>query len=144
MIGLGLGLVAFTVVCGRTVGFSLAGIIDDFGRTNPVAQGLLDIAWGENEKTMIRALLVLNAFNLEAIDTDIIGAVYGRKYLLGTAIARPLLAKRQGLAFERATTVVCAHSPRRSTRTSRSASSWAWWGRCGTRTWRAARPRRGP
>jgi len=31
-----------------------------------------------DEKTMIRALLVLNAFNLEAIDTDIIGAVYGR------------------------------------------------------------------
>jgi len=31
-----------------------------------------------DEKMMVRALLVLNAFNLEAIDTDIIGAVYGR------------------------------------------------------------------
>jgi|GEM_PF-1425936 len=31
-----------------------------------------------DEKMMIRALLVLNAFNLRAIDTDIIGAVYGR------------------------------------------------------------------
>jgi len=31
-----------------------------------------------DEKMMIRALLVLNAFNLRGIDTDIIGAVYGR------------------------------------------------------------------
>ncbi|HEX9943530.1 MAG TPA: N-6 DNA methylase [Thermoanaerobaculia bacterium] len=31
-----------------------------------------------DDKMLLRALLVLNAFNLEAIDTDIIGAVYGR------------------------------------------------------------------
>ncbi len=31
-----------------------------------------------DEKMLLRALLVLNAFNLEGIDTDIIGAVYGR------------------------------------------------------------------
>lgn len=31
-----------------------------------------------DEKMLMRALLVLNAFNLQGIDTDIIGAVYGR------------------------------------------------------------------
>jgi type I restriction enzyme M protein len=31
-----------------------------------------------DDKMLLRALLVLNAFNLEGIDTDIIGAVYGR------------------------------------------------------------------
>jgi DNA-binding transcriptional ArsR family regulator len=31
-----------------------------------------------DDKMLLRALLVLNAFNLENIDTDIIGAVYGR------------------------------------------------------------------
>lgn len=47
VIGLSVGMVVFTVVCARTVGFSFSGLVEDLGRTNPVAQGLLDIAWGE-------------------------------------------------------------------------------------------------
>lgn len=36
-----------------------------------------------DDKMLLRALLVLNAFNLEGIDTDIIGAVYGRYLVEG-------------------------------------------------------------
>ncbi|NJL71086.1 MAG: N-6 DNA methylase [Candidatus Competibacteraceae bacterium] len=36
-----------------------------------------------DDKTLLRALAVLNAFNLEQIDTDIIGAVYGRYLIEG-------------------------------------------------------------
>lgn len=36
-----------------------------------------------DEKTLIRALLMLNAFNLARVDTDIIGTVYGRYLLEG-------------------------------------------------------------
>lgn len=36
-----------------------------------------------DDKTLLRALAVLNAFNLERIDTDIIGAVYGRYLMEG-------------------------------------------------------------
>lgn len=36
-----------------------------------------------DDKTLLRALVVLNAFNLERINTDIIGAVYGRYLLEG-------------------------------------------------------------
>lgn len=42
-----IGVVAFTVVSARTVGFSFAGIIEDLQRTNPVFEGLKDITWGE-------------------------------------------------------------------------------------------------
>lgn len=41
MIGLGIGLIIFTIVCGRTVGFSVSGLIENLQRTNPVADGLL-------------------------------------------------------------------------------------------------------
>ena len=71
MIGLGLGLVAFTVVCARTVGFSLAGIIDDFGRTNPVAQGLLDISWGEMFSERSRSAFV------ETLQMAVLGTTAG-------------------------------------------------------------------
>jgi len=43
----GIAAVAMTFVCASTVGFSFIEIWENFGRTNPVAQGLLDIRWGE-------------------------------------------------------------------------------------------------
>ena len=47
--------VALTVVSVVTVEFSLWGIVDNFGRTNPVAQGLTDIRWGEMFSARSRA-----------------------------------------------------------------------------------------
>lgn len=41
------GVVVFTVLAARRVGFSFAGIIEDLQRPNPVFEGLLDAAWGE-------------------------------------------------------------------------------------------------
>ena len=71
MIGLGVGLIAFTVVCARTVGFSLAGMIEDFGRPNPVAAGLRDISWGEMFSERSR-----RAF-LETLQMAVIGTTAG-------------------------------------------------------------------
>lgn len=54
-LGVGLAAVALTVVSAIAVEFSLGGLIDDFGRTNPVAQGLTEIAWGEMFSARSRA-----------------------------------------------------------------------------------------
>lgn len=47
MLALWVGVVVFTVLAARRVGFSFAGIIEDLQRTNPVFDGLKDISWGE-------------------------------------------------------------------------------------------------
>jgi phosphonate transport system permease protein len=47
MIALWVGVVVFTVVSARRVGFSVSGIIEDLQRPNPVFEGLLDTSWGE-------------------------------------------------------------------------------------------------
>lgn len=70
--------VAFTVLAIRTVEFSLRGIIDDFGRTNPVAEGLAHIRWGEMFSERSRA-----AF-LETLQMAVLGTTGG------TILALPL------------------------------------------------------
>lgn len=47
MVALWVGIVVFTVLSARRVGFSFAGIIEDLQRPNPVFDGLLDATWGE-------------------------------------------------------------------------------------------------
>lgn len=68
MAALGVGLVAFTVVCARTVGFSFAGIIEDIQRPNPVAAGLKEISWGEMFSQRSRAAFV-ETFQMAVIGT---------------------------------------------------------------------------
>ncbi len=41
------GVVVFTVVTARRVGFSFAGLVEDLTNTNPVFDGLLHLRWGE-------------------------------------------------------------------------------------------------
>src|SRR5690606_28507391 len=71
VVGLSLGMVVFTVVCARTVGFSFAGLVEDLGRSNPVAQGLLEISWGEMFSERSR-----RAF-LETLQMAVIGTTAG-------------------------------------------------------------------
>jgi phosphonate transport system permease protein len=71
MAALGIGLVAFTIACARTIGFSLAGIVEDFGRPNPVAAGLKEISWGEMFSQRSRAAFV------ETLQMAIIGTTAG-------------------------------------------------------------------
>ena len=47
MLALWVGVIVFTVLTARRVGFTFAGIIEDLQRPNPVFDGLLDAAWGE-------------------------------------------------------------------------------------------------
>ena len=47
LIGLSIGVVVFTVLCARRVEFSLAGLLENLTRSNPVFDGLLDIRWDE-------------------------------------------------------------------------------------------------
>src|SRR5690606_21797830 len=70
-IGLGVGLVALTVITARTVGFSLTGLFDAFSRPNPVASGLKDIKWGEMFSQRSR-----DAF-LETLWLAVLGTTFG-------------------------------------------------------------------
>lgn len=47
VVALWVGVVVFTVVTARRVGFSVTGLVDDLQRPNPVFDGLLDTNWGE-------------------------------------------------------------------------------------------------
>lgn len=70
-IAVGVAAVALTVVSVLTVEFSLRGIVDNFGRTNPVAKGLTDIHWGEMLSERSRA-----AF-LETLQMAVLGTTGG-------------------------------------------------------------------
>lgn len=70
-IGLGVGLVAMTVITARTVGFSLTGLFDAFSRPNPVASGLKEIKWGEMFSQRSR-----DAF-LETLWLAVLGTTFG-------------------------------------------------------------------
>jgi phosphonate transport system permease protein len=77
---LGVGALTFTVVCARTVGFSLTGIIDDFSRPNPVARGLTEISWGEMFSERSR-----RAF-LETLQMAVLGTTAGALVSLPIAL----------------------------------------------------------
>lgn len=47
MLAIWVGVIVFTVLSARRVGFSFGGIIEDLQRPNPVVDGLLDASWGE-------------------------------------------------------------------------------------------------
>lgn len=70
-IGIAIAAAALTVISVLTVEFSLRGIIDNFGRTNPVAQGLTEIHWGEMFSERSRA-----AF-LETLQMAVLGTTGG-------------------------------------------------------------------
>lgn len=70
-IGVVVAAVALTVVSVLTVEFSLWGLIDNFGRRNPVAEGLTEIHWGEMFSERSRA-----AF-LETLQMAVLGITGG-------------------------------------------------------------------
>ncbi|TDT15679.1 phosphonate transport system permease protein [Ilumatobacter fluminis] len=92
-VGLSIGMVVFTVVCARTVGFSFSGLIEDFGRNNPVAKGLLEISWGEMFSERSR-----KAF-LETLQMAVLGTTAGAIVSLpialwSTEVGNPYLIPR--------------------------------------------------
>ena len=79
-IGLGVGVVLFTVVTARAVGFSLSDLISNLTRTNPVIEGLLDPDWGQISSDRTRS-----AF-FETLQLAILGTVTGAVAALPLAL----------------------------------------------------------
>jgi phosphonate transport system permease protein len=71
VIGLSLGAIAFTVVSARRVEFSLADLVDNLTRTNPVLEGLFDMRWDEMFSARSR-----KAF-LETLQLAVLGTTAG-------------------------------------------------------------------